>query len=244
MRTTRSPGSWLLAVALAPLSFAASTLTGCTPSIGASCALSTDCATDGTRICDTAEPGGYCTVLNCTGNNLGATCPDNAFCVLFDPNVPGCPYSGRTPASRVGQSECRNSCNTNSDCRGGYLCASPLSEPWSAAILDPNQTLKACLPYEPMVDGGIGTTFYGYTGAPDAVPPVCQAAGPMFDAGFPPLDAGTDAPDAAPLPDSGAPDAKPDTGSAKDGGHGAPHDGGLHDATLDATHPAHDAAHG
>jgi hypothetical protein len=239
--------SWLIALALAPVAAATSALAGCTPSIGDSCALSTDCATDGTRVCDTAEPGGYCTVLNCTGNNLGSTCPDNAFCVLFNPNVPGCPFSAREPG-RTGQSECRNSCNTDSDCRASYLCASPLEEPWAGQILDPNQTLKACLPALWFVDGGIGHTNYGYSGPADAVPPVCQAAGPTFDAGFPPLDAPA-------APDAGG-DASMDGGPRVDGarpkdaahdgridGRTAPKDGG-HDATMmhDAGHPSLDAA--
>jgi hypothetical protein len=227
--------SWLVAAVL-PSAVAMGPLTGCTPSIGDSCALSTDCASDGTRVCDTAEPGGYCTVLNCTGNNLGSTCPDNALCVLFNDNVPGCPFSARSPA-RTGQAECRNSCNTDSDCRASYLCASPLSPPWSAEILDPNQTIKVCLPALSFVDGGIGSTNYGYDGALDAIPPVCQANGPTFDAGFPPLDAGVDgAPDAA--PDVHAPDAAPDV-HAVDAGKDAPpaRDAGSdahHDATLDA----------
>ena len=81
--------------------------------------------------CDTSEPGGYCTVLNCTGNNLGSVCPDNAICVLFNPNVPGCPFSARSP-SRISESQCRNTCSTNSDCRTDYICALPSAPPWSA----------------------------------------------------------------------------------------------------------------
>lgn len=190
---------------------AASSLAACTPSIGDSCQLSTDCASDGTRICDTSEPGGYCTVINCTGNNLGASCPDNAICILFNANIPGCPFSARRPAS-TGVSQCRNTCGTNSDCRGGYICGAPNGPPWSAEILDPNQTAKVCLPALDFVDGGVAPASfnYAYTGAADAVPPVCQASGPSFDSGFPPLDA---APDAGTR--TGAKDAAAD--SARDG---------------------------
>jgi hypothetical protein len=106
-------GLWPVISALA-LALGAGSLAACTPSIGDSCQLSTDCASDGTRICDTSEPGGYCTVLNCTGNNLGASCPDNAVCILFNANIPGCPFSARRPAS-TGVSQCRNTCGTNSD---------------------------------------------------------------------------------------------------------------------------------
>jgi hypothetical protein len=103
----RAPSGWLPAVAFIVAGAVGSAwLTGCTPVIGDSCVLSTDCASDGTRVCDTSEPGGYCTVLNCTGNALGAVCPDYAVCIDFQPNVPGCPANVRSP-SRTSYSECR-----------------------------------------------------------------------------------------------------------------------------------------
>jgi hypothetical protein len=238
---------WLLAAALTA---ALASLAACTPVIGDSCELSTDCASDGTRICDTAEPGGFCTVLNCTGTNLGASCPDYAICVLFNANVPGCPLSAYGP-SRTGQSECRNTCTNNGDCRTDYLCANPADPPWSATILDPNTPEKICLPLLVFLDGGISPVNYGYDGSLDAIPPVCQAAGPMFDAGFPPLDAGVDAPpDAASdalaeKRDAGAPDAE-HRDAAHDGPTDAKRDGKV-DATVDAGHDAsmdaHDAGH-
>jgi hypothetical protein len=206
-------GLWPVIGALA---LGAGSLAACTPSIGDSCQLSTDCASDGTRICDTSEPGGYCTVINCTGNNLGASCPDNAVCILFNANIPGCPFSARRPAS-TGVSQCRNTCGTNSDCRGGYICGAPNGPPWSAEILDPNQTVKVCLPALDFVDGGVQTEGgYGYTGPADAVPPVCQAAVQAFDSGFPPLDAGIDGAADAAAKDAGrSKDAAAD--SARDG---------------------------
>jgi hypothetical protein len=246
---TRTKGALGLAFTLV-IAFAG--LTGCTPSIGDSCALSTDCATDGTRICDTSEPGGFCTVINCTGNLLGSTCPDNALCVLFNDNVPGCPFSAYSP-SRISASQCRNSCNSDSDCRASYICALPTTPPWSAEILDPNQTIKVCLPALAFVDGGIGSLNYGYDGALDAIPAVCQAAGPMFDAGFPPLDGGVTgdaAPDAAPdgrgALEAGAPDAGPDAtadAAKNDGGtpDSGPHDATVGDATMHAATEAGDA---
>ena len=224
--------AWLFA---ASVTLSATALAACTPDIGDSCSLSTDCASDGTRICDTSEPGGYCTVLNCTGNNLGSVCPDSAYCVLFNANVPGCPFSAQT-TSRTGESQCRNGCGSNSDCRGGYICAHPNAAPWFAEILDPDQTAQVCLPALSFIDGGIGPESYGYSGPLDAVPAVCLASGPSFDAGFPPLDAGVDA---AP----GAPDAAPD--AEHDAGHDAAHpDSGARDAGADsAVDAAHDGAH-
>jgi hypothetical protein len=260
------PLPYALALAL-PLTLAASALTGCTPDIGDSCALSTDCDSDGTRVCDTAEPGGYCTVLNCTGNELGSVCPDNALCVLFEPNVPGCPISGRV-TGRTGESQCRKTCTSNSDCRADYFCRLPQSAPWNAEILDPDQTAAICLPLLVFIDGGTSPVSYGYDGSPDAVPPVCNSIGPAYDAGWPALDAAVDAgADAAPdsgkknldagHKDGGKADAKSDAksdakGDAKvdatlDAGHGdsgkldaAKTDAGV-DASKDASHDAPDA---
>jgi hypothetical protein len=201
-------------------------LTGCTPVIGDSCTLSTDCASDGTRVCDTSEPGGFCTVLNCTGNELGSLCPDNALCVEFFPNVQGCPLDVRSPA-RTSISECRNTCGNDSDCRTDYFCRSPLAPPWSARILDTEQTATICLPLLVFVDGGTSSVNYGYDGSLDAVPPVCQSTGPSFDAGFPPLDAGDAGSDAA----SDAAEKDAATDAKRDAAADA-----KRDATLDAGH--------
>jgi len=224
--TAASRGAYASAV-VASLLAASAWLAGCTPSIGDSCALSTDCASDGTRVCDTSEPGGFCTVLNCTGNSLGSDCPDNAFCILFSPNVPGCPDSVRSP-SRLSVAQCRNTCSTDSDCRAGYFCRNPAGPPWYAEVLDPIQNVAICMPVLSFIDGGTSPVGYAYTGAPDAVSPVCQSAGPTFDAGFPPLDAAVDAGvDAAAKTDAKA-DAK-----ARDGAVDAKGDAKI-DATLDA----------
>ena len=213
-------------------------MTGCTPVIGDSCALSTDCAIDGTRVCDTSQPGGFCTVLNCTGNELGSFCPDNALCISFFPNVPGCPDSVRSPG-RMSTAECENTCNSDSDCRASYYCRSPTGPPWNAQILDPWQTAKICLPYLGFVDGGTSPVSYGYVGSPDAIPAVCQPAGPTFDAGFPPLDAATDATDASADARTDAADA-----SRRDAGADAKTDStldaGRHDGALDG---ARDGSH-
>ncbi len=174
---------------------------GCTPSIGDKCALSTDCSLQGERLCDTSQPGGYCTVLNCTGN----LCPDKAACVLFHPNLQGCSYDDRHP-SRTGRTFCMAQCSSDSDCRGGYVCADPRATPWNAVILDDDQGQRICI----AAPGPTSSTPGG-----DTDPPVCQAAP---DAGVivttPPdasaVDASEDgASDAAgtDASDAGAPDA-------------------------------------
>jgi hypothetical protein len=164
----------------------------CTPKIGDSCRVSTDCSTQGDRLCDTSQPGGYCTQLNCQGNG----CFDEASCVLFGSAVPGCVYDDRAGrfGSRVARSFCAAKCESNGDCRDGYVCADPRDPPWNAVILDDNQNKRSCLPI-PLESQG-------------AVPkdePICrptlqdagtiEASAPSTDGGLPPLfpDAGPDA---------------------------------------------------
>ena len=88
---------------------------GCSPAIGDTCGSSTDCDINGTRICDLAQPGGYCTIAGC---DVG-TCPSGeASCVQFRSDVP-----------RLTESFCMYSCTSDSDCRTdeGYRCVSAAS---------------------------------------------------------------------------------------------------------------------
>lgn len=118
-------------------------LVGCGPKIGDHCLVSSDCATNGSRICDTSQPDGYCTVFNCTDDS----CPNNAACVVLQPQVPGCPYDEYDSPSRSTRTLCLATCNSDSDCRAdeGYVCASPLAAPWHALILDNNQGEQVCI---------------------------------------------------------------------------------------------------
>ena len=148
----------------------------CTPKIGDKCVVSTDCSVQGDRLCDTSQPSGYCTQLNCRGND----CFDEAACVLFNSAVPGCSYDDRAGGygSRIARSFCMAQCETNADCRTDYLCADPRSSPWNAIILDDNQGKKGCLPRPLVLDGGdadggdAGVMF-------SAESAVCQSAAPV-----------------------------------------------------------------
>lgn len=82
---------------------------GCAPAIGDDCGTSTDCSVSGDRVCDTASPGGYCTVAGCEQD----TCPDGAVCVEF-----------RFDPQRIASSWCMASCGGDGDCRTGegYEC--------------------------------------------------------------------------------------------------------------------------
>lgn len=189
-------------------------LAGCQPSIGDKCVLSTDCSTRGDRLCDSTQPGGYCTQFNCRGDD----CPSEAVCVLFSGSVPGCPIDDRHAPPRTGRSMCLFACQTDADCRtgDGYVCADPRGAPYFALGIADN-TNKVCL-VRPTQDGGL---LYS---AADAEAPVCKAGG----ATVPDIDA------SAPVEASAPTDAslKPDAADA------AAVDAGANDASLDASDAA------
>jgi hypothetical protein len=54
-------------------------LAACGHNVGDSCKNNVDCSPLGDRFCDTAPPGGYCTIENCDID----TCPSEAVCVRF-----------------------------------------------------------------------------------------------------------------------------------------------------------------
>jgi hypothetical protein len=178
---------------------------GCTPSIGDKCTLSTDCSVRGDRLCDTAQPGGYCTIFNCRGN----LCPDDAACVLFNAAIQGCGYNDRS-ISRTARTFCMAQCHSNSDCRDGYICSDPRQAPWSAVLLDDDQTRRVCI-VPP--DNGRSTL----ASEPDAA--VCMPSAPVE------TDAGGDAQ---------GPDAGIDAGADAETDAGADADAGAADATADA----------
>ncbi len=171
----------------------------CSPNIGDDCTLSTDCSSQGDRLCDTTQPGGYCTAASCSANS----CPDDATCTEFYAAVPGCLPSDRT-ISRVGRTFCMATCNESTDCRSGYICAHPAEAPWYARIADDDRSKRICLVAPRM------------SVQPPAESLVCSSD--PVDAGFPAApdagvsDAGTlDASDASENLDAGL-DASPDTG--------------------------------
>ena len=162
----------LLARVFVPLVFAFG-LAGCTPAIGDACSYATECAANGTRTCDTTQPGGYCTLGNCDRG----TCPAGSVCVLFEAQEPGCPTNDRaTP--RLARTYCMATCESTGDCRGSYTCAHPAALPWAGTVLDDHPTQAVCLA-SPMssVDAGPSSDA--------GVAPVCSAAGPDV----PPIDA-------------------------------------------------------
>lgn len=92
---------------LACLVVATAAAQGCAPEIGDSCSISTDCSSNADRICDTAQPGGYCTIQGCDPDG----CPDNAVCVEW-----------RFSPSRTTVTYCMQKCGGSSCGRSGYEC--------------------------------------------------------------------------------------------------------------------------
>ena len=106
---------------------------GCGKEIGDACFLAIDCSPNGDRQCDTASPGGYCTIQGCDFN----TCPEESTCVrFFTGNFSNRDCSGDGDCSLdelcalskkcVPRSSeirfCMRTCDSNGDCRDGYEC--------------------------------------------------------------------------------------------------------------------------
>jgi hypothetical protein len=129
-------------------------LAGCKPEIGDSCSLSTDCSASGDRLCDTTQPGGYCTIFNCSAG----TCPEEAICVAFGTAIstaPGC--FDPQDSARLQRTFCMRKCDSDGDCRSSYDCINmkdPLN-PWGAIVVEHGGSGKVCaVPFngEPVPD--------------------------------------------------------------------------------------------
>jgi hypothetical protein len=177
----------------------------CTPQIGNSCTLNTDCSIDNSRQCDNSQPNGYCTVFNCSPN----TCPNSAVCVELQANVPGCPYDDYSSPSRGGRSMCLKPCNHDSDCRqgDGYRCL-PVSgfadSGVTAIILDQSPQSQSVCAVAPDLASSAAATA-----------PVCP---------------GATVPEAGVIP---TPDSGPDSSATADAGTDATMDAAVSDAPAD-----------
>ncbi len=108
---------------------------GCSPQIGDSCAISTDCSSQGDRLCDTTQPSGYCTIFNCEPGD----CPNEAICVAFDSNISRAPECADPQGtSRLQRTFCLKKCRKDTGCRMGYECADMLDpdNPWAAVVVE------------------------------------------------------------------------------------------------------------
>ena len=67
--------------ALAARRRSATVASGCARKIGDECTTAADCNPNGTRSCDSSQPGGYCTIQGCDETS----CPDEAACIRYFP---------------------------------------------------------------------------------------------------------------------------------------------------------------
>ncbi|MEZ4372638.1 MAG: hypothetical protein R3B07_17570 [Polyangiaceae bacterium] len=114
----------------------------CSPEIGDDCVVSTDCSSVGDRLCDTSQPGGYCTIFNCEPG----TCPDDSVCVSFHNALSGA--FCQADNDRFQRPFCMAPCSGDGDCRGGYGCVEVGREgnSYGAVVIeDGKTTAKVCL---------------------------------------------------------------------------------------------------
>jgi len=158
---------------------------GCGHKIGDSCSNSADCdPSGGSRTCDLSQPGGYCIIEGCDARS----CPEDSVCGRFFPDpqfaqaavacnpdpaapsgcmadevcVPDATLTNGTGASCVRASlekrACVQSCGSDGDCRGGYICR-PFGICGAIRLtVDQNSAPKYCVPYVPsstQADGGV-----------------------------------------------------------------------------------------
>lgn len=106
---------------------------GCGKEIGDACIVSSDCDPNGTRVCDTSQKEGYCTIMGCDYS----TCPEESACIRFfsgsfanKPCDEGdgcsldelCDLNNRCVPRTAETRYCMRTCDSNDDCRDGYEC--------------------------------------------------------------------------------------------------------------------------
>jgi hypothetical protein len=101
-------GTRLFALLAVGTSLLAVGLGACAPKLGDGCHQGIDCDVRNQRICDRAQPGGYCTIPNCKPGDCG----DDGTCVRFRPDEP-----------RLSVTYCMLKCSSGRDCdRDAYVC--------------------------------------------------------------------------------------------------------------------------
>jgi hypothetical protein len=182
------PSHWFFVLVVSMLA-----LSGCKAKIGDDCTTSTDCSVQGDRLCDISQPGGYCTVFNCEPGG----CPEEAACVAFDSQVDA--NSACYDPSQRGRLErrfCLFVCDSNSDCRSGYICAAPaqLLTDYAATIAENDGNQKVC------IRAPIPISSSDNQSVEVCQPPPFNLDVPYYTATNVPADSGTDAdPDASDL---------------------------------------------
>jgi hypothetical protein len=129
---------------LAKLCLCAAIAAGCQPEIGDACHISDDCSQQGDRLCDTTQPGGYCTKFNCEPNS----CPEEATCVAFTRASLQSSACDESPTALAGKRTfCLRRCKKRGDCRAGYECGDvgEQGNPWGASVVDEEGSGRVCI---------------------------------------------------------------------------------------------------
>jgi hypothetical protein len=119
------------------IAVAATAGAGCRREIGDECRTAVDCNPNGSRACDSSQPGGYCTIQGCDERS----CPEEAACMRYFPAQfltrpcnPATPVDTDCAADEICLDEglcaplstelryCVKTCNGADDCREGYEC--------------------------------------------------------------------------------------------------------------------------
>jgi hypothetical protein len=124
---------------LFPAALLAVAAAGCGDKIGDACSISSECSSQGDRLCDVTSPGGYCTIVGCDFD----TCPDDSVCIRFfgvtntgrpcDPQTEDRETDDCSPDELCSLAEtcvprtaetrfCMATCGDNGDCRDRYEC--------------------------------------------------------------------------------------------------------------------------
>lgn len=142
------------------------TLGGCQRKIGDECVTDLDCSQAGDRLCDTTQPDGYCTQVDCDP----LSCPEKeSICVAFNNTLStqgACNIQGQTSPYR--RTFCMGTCEKTKDCRTGYSCVD-MSKPndWGASVIqnEPEVT-SVCVQNISFVDQEASQSDEVCTGAP------------------------------------------------------------------------------
>ena len=181
-----------------------SALAGCAPKIGDACSVSTDCSATGGRLCDSTQPGGYCTLFNCEPGS----CPSEAICVAFKAH-PSQAAACVDPqgSARLERTFCMAKCSKNNDCRAGYACIdmNVRNNPFAAVVVEHGAD-------KGQVDGRVcAVPLSGAPVSADADTAVCTG---QDDGGYGSFEAGPDAEAGSDAAPHSAADASVDSGEA------------------------------
>jgi hypothetical protein len=105
-----------LALILAGL---AAPVAGCDSEVGDSCSANVDCSSNGDRLCDSSQPGGYCTVEGCSATS----CPEGSVCVAFFPTSTLVTPCDPATEDRLGAADATDDCAFHEVCLTSGFCA-------------------------------------------------------------------------------------------------------------------------